>query len=335
MNKKLVFSWGHILAALACIALSYAAFVGLCYYTGGNFLLSGLIVAFIDTLLIISFIGAQQFKIWEGDFHKNIIIERWLLFIFAPLALVIAMTPVNHFLLLRDNQDKIVSQFTCATDTAKMIFNDFETYANDRIMAINKTYTTRKATDAEAKLERFNARRALKLQLLGHNYDTIRNTAIDWIDNTVGTPSIYNIMVLGNLNEINKAFMNWNQQLSKFSSFRLSHESKSTSDFGLDNPRIIKSINILENLKTLYRSPHGIARNTIPVALILGFLLLIPWLIQRRNTKSTYRLLGKKKASRDGFLGWGKKPKKDKGHGWVYDNDDDGEKRKSDHVIKI
>ena len=130
-------------------------------------MLSGLIVAFIDALVIISFIGAQQFKIWKGDFRKNIIVERWLLFIFAPLSLAIAMTPVNHFLLLRDNESKIVNQFTCAIDTAKMVFNDYEAYANQRITGISKTYKTTK-TD-EAGLEYFNARRALKLQLLGHN----------------------------------------------------------------------------------------------------------------------------------------------------------------------
>ena len=68
MNKKLVFSWGHIIALLAIIAFSYLAFTGFCYYTGGCFLLSGLLVAAIDLLLILVFIGAQQLKIWDGPF---------------------------------------------------------------------------------------------------------------------------------------------------------------------------------------------------------------------------------------------------------------------------
>ena len=97
MNKKLVFSWGHIIALLAIIAFSYLAFVGFCYYTGGRFLLSGLLVAAIDVLLILVFIGAQQLKIWDGPFQKYIIVERWMVFVLAPLAVAAAMIPINHW----------------------------------------------------------------------------------------------------------------------------------------------------------------------------------------------------------------------------------------------
>lgn len=337
MNKKLVFSWGHIVALLACIALSYTAFVGLCYYTGGYFMLSGIIVAIIDVLVIVSFIGAQQFKIWDGNFSHFIIWERWLLFFMAPLSLVIAMIPVNHFLLLADNQDRIVTQFTSAVDTAKMVFEDYEMYANRRVQAINRTYKPQ----ADEELERSNAKRALKLQLQGQNYDTIRNTALDWIDNKVGTPSIYNILVLGNINAVNKAFKNWNQQLNNFSLLRLSGEPKSTKDFDMDNPHIVKSISMLEDLKTQYRNPYGLARNTIPIALLLVFLLLIPWLIQPRNTKSDYRIIGKKKApepKHGNFTCFLSKSKKSKGHVFDYnenDDEDDENNRKSGQSITI
>ena len=52
INETLKFSWGHIVAFLAIIFISYMSFMGLTYLTDGDFLIAGVGVAIIDILLL-------------------------------------------------------------------------------------------------------------------------------------------------------------------------------------------------------------------------------------------------------------------------------------------
>ena len=62
MNEKLQFSWGHIIAFLALIAVSYISFVGFTYLTNGNFTFALIGMGITDIVYILFFIGAQQMK---------------------------------------------------------------------------------------------------------------------------------------------------------------------------------------------------------------------------------------------------------------------------------
>lgn len=53
MFEKLQFSWGHIIAFLALIAVSYLSFVGLTYLTGGNFMWAVACMSVIDIVFIL------------------------------------------------------------------------------------------------------------------------------------------------------------------------------------------------------------------------------------------------------------------------------------------
>lgn len=310
MNKKLVFSWGHIIALLAIIAFSYLAFTGFCYYTGGRFLLSGLLVAAIDVLLILVFIGAQQLKIWDGPFQKYIIVERWMVFVLAPLAVAAAMIPINHWLGLRNNEDVLASQFTEAIDAAKVMFSDYEAYANDRINQLGdrlyqeqrKASANRSKDDiggesadlqAERKLNRENTMRALRLQLIGQNYEDLHTAAMQWMEETADAPSTLNVFLLGNINQINSAITGWNQQLSKFSALRLSSESKQTTDYTEESPYVTQAASLLKGLRDLCRERQPLNTTSLWIALGLFVLMMVPWWAQNRNTKSTYRLFGR------------------------------------------
>ena len=305
MNKKLVFSWGHIIALLALIALSYFAFMGFCYYTGGHFVLSGLLVAGIDILLIFVFIGAQQLKIWDGPFQKYIIVERWLLFVLAPIAIVTAMYPVNHWLGLHESEEFLVNHFTDAIETSKMMFNDYEKYANERIKhlddqilkrqrkgSINKPWNESADMRAgiERRLNRENSLRALRLQLLSKNYEDLHSSALEWIENTAAKPSIYNVFLLGNINQIDSAIIGWNQQLHSFSIHHLTAEPKPISDYDANSSYAMSASQKLEQMKTLYRERQPLNGTTPWFAMGLFVLLMVPWWAQARNTKSTKRL---------------------------------------------
>ena len=308
MNKKLVFSWGHIIALLAVIAFSYLAFVGLCYYTGGRFTLAGLLVVGIDLLLIFSFIGAQQLKIWDGPFQRYIIVERFMLMLMAPLSVAVAMFPVNHWLSLHENEDYMANMFTESIDSAKVIFDDYESYANLRINQLGEriyqqhkvgfggSKSQKKDTEkenselkAERQLVRENTMRALRLMLLSQNYEDIRTSALKWMEETADAPNTLNVFLLGNIDEIAAAIEGWGRQLGDFSHGRLSDESKETVDY---EPNLDGAVSQLLLVKSFFRSPQPLQTNTLWVALGLFVLMMVPWWVQSRNTKSLCRLFG-------------------------------------------
>lgn len=80
MNEQLKFSWGHIIAFLALIVLSYITFVGVTYKTDGNFMKASIAMIVIDIVLLVFFIGAQMLKATTKKFAKRIWIERIFIF---------------------------------------------------------------------------------------------------------------------------------------------------------------------------------------------------------------------------------------------------------------
>lgn len=56
MYQKLRFSWGHIIAFLALIFLSYLTFMGVTYYTNGNMIAGIIGMLIVIALLLVSFI---------------------------------------------------------------------------------------------------------------------------------------------------------------------------------------------------------------------------------------------------------------------------------------
>lgn len=84
INETLKFSWGHIIAFVALIIISYLSFMGITYLTNGNFLYAGIGVLIIDVLIILFFIIPQILKGTDEKFRRKIIFER-ILFFSAPI----------------------------------------------------------------------------------------------------------------------------------------------------------------------------------------------------------------------------------------------------------
>ena len=76
INEKLKFSWGHIIAFVAMIVISYFSFLGLTYLTDGNFIFTGIGVVVIDVIIAFAFLGAQIAKGAKKKFERHIITER-------------------------------------------------------------------------------------------------------------------------------------------------------------------------------------------------------------------------------------------------------------------
>lgn len=281
-NETLKFSWGHIIAFIALIFISYVAYMGDFYMNGGDFKSAALEVLLINIALLITFIGAQIYKGADKKFNRSIIIERVLICL-TPFAFIMAMVPYNHFWNVFDQREQIETQFNAAINASKQMFVDYDAYANDRIATYQQTLETKK----NDRLQRETYMHTLQLQLLSQNTDNLKNQALKWIDGANQDASVWNAFLVGNIEEISDAITGWNQTLIGFSKPILSNEAVVLSAFNTDNTFIETAITGLKSLTSIYEQKGGINQITILTAIILFLMLLFPYLLQRRNTRAS------------------------------------------------
>lgn len=317
MNEQLKFSWGHIIAFLALIFISYISFVGVTYLTDGNFTTAGVATGVIDIVLFVFFIGAQMMKATDRKFAKRIWVER--VFVFgSPVIFIIAMCPYFHFWTVNTQDEEIVSNFTNAIEASKQMFNDYSDYSNSRIenyeKMLNRVVANEKLhpdqyvqcgfTKGNGAIEKENMVKTLRLQLLSENYDSLRNVAYEWIESSSQGASTINVFLLGNTKEIKIAIHEWNNILVEFASNKLSNEEfrnyntvSSFADRSGSLSSVDEGLDGLTEKFTTTKSPSFIALLT---ALLLYACLLFPYYLQDRHTKNQHRLLGMEKGAMRG-----------------------------------
>lgn len=309
MNEKLKFSWGHIIAFLAIIFISYVTFVGITYLTDGNFIIAIVGMIAINIILVLFFIGAQLMKGAERKFDRCIIAER--IFAFgSPVIFIIAMLPYTHFWTVHNQNDEIVEEFTEAISLSKQLFVDYEQYSSRRIdnydHMLNRVIASKQTTLSDFKncgftsgkewIQKENMVKTLKLQLLSANYDSLKSVASAWIESSSKGASTWNVFLLGNTKEIANTIGNWQQQLSGFTTKKLQNESfenyNEVQDFQSTSHSVTKAQEKLSNLKhkyTVFSSPN---LNAIISMIVLFLMLILPYILQDRHTKNLYRLIG-------------------------------------------
>ena len=286
INETLKFSWGHIIAFVAIIFISYVSFMGISYLTDGNFLFAGLGVVGIDVLIVVFFIGAQLMKGTDEKFKRKIVFERILLFA-APFVFCAVMIPYAHFWTVFDRREKIENTFSSSLKETKGMFDSYKSYADARI----KEYDAKLAKDKVDQISRENKVKALKLQLVSDNFVNLKNAANEWIDRA-SNATVWNVFMLGNIHKINDALENWNRALTSMSQKKMSDEGQGGIPFTSEDQSVVQAKSDLSNLNNYYSGIQGPTWIAIVTGLFLMLLLLFPYVIQSRNTKSTYRLFG-------------------------------------------
>lgn len=297
----LKFSWGHIIAFVALIAISYVIFMGFSYLNGGDFRDSLIRTLVIDVVLLITFIGAQMLKGTDRKFRKRIKVER-ILIILCPIAFILAMVPYNHFWNVFSNRENVEKNFGEAIKSSKQLFDDYETYANNRIMAYdhaldsaiaNKTfskYNYDECNFASSDIQKKGFVETLRLQLLSKNSDTLRYEAVKWIDDASDGASVWNAFLLGNVREIKDAIDEWNNILIGYSKHVISNEEAcvgNVESFPEKNEAIVTAKNKLDEVTNLYTKLSGsISPYTVVTGVILFLCLLFPYFLQKRHTKT-------------------------------------------------
>lgn len=305
MNEKLQFSWGHIIAFLALIAVGYISFVGFTYLTNGNFAYAAIGMSVTLILYIIFFIGAQQMKASGQKMSRKIIWER--IFIFgSPIIFIGGMISMSHFWTVKSQNDQIVGVFTESINGAKQLFSDYETYSNQRIDAYERNLNTiiaNKSTDQEsyrkagfeddkANIQKKNMVETLRLQLLSQNYDSLKVVAVKWIDEASKGASTWNVFLLGNTREIKSALNDWDNQLKEFSDKGLSNEAILTEVPKFSSNGAQTAITGIESLTASFTTQKFPTLAAIIFGIVIYLMLLFPYFLQDRHTKSVYRLIG-------------------------------------------
>lgn len=288
INEKLKFSWGHIIAFVAIIFISYVSFMGISYLTDGNFLWAGIGVAAIDFIIIVFFIGAQNMKGTDKKFNKRIVYER-VLVLAAPFVFCAVMIPYAHFWTVFDRRVNIESTFSASIERTKDLFDSYKSYADIRIA----NYDMKLAKTESSKVSRENKVNALRLQLVSDNFDNLKNVALQWIDRA-SKATVWNIFMIGNIHKIKDALGSWNKQLTDMSQKIMSEEDRTTSPFTSEDPSVVQANQEISSLDEWYSTIATPNWRAVLTGIILLLMLLFPYFVQSRNTKNSYWLLGKK-----------------------------------------
>lgn len=313
MDEQLKFSWGHIIAFLALIFISYITFVGVVYQTSGDFMKAFVTMIVVDVILAVFFIGAQMAKATAHKFSKQIWFER-IGICLSPIVFIVCMFPYFHFWTVHSHNEEIVGTFTDAIKASKQLFDDYDNYSNQRIenyqKMLGKIISNRKRnpklfvacgfTEGKEQIQKANMLKTLRLQLLSNNYDSLKVLANKWIEASSNGASTWNVFLLGNTQEIKSAIKDWNHQLCKFSKKKLSNEEldgnrvQAFDQYSQSLANVEKGLDDLMGLFMVKAFPNAIA---IITAILLYFAMLFPYFLQDRHTKSTYRLWGMEKRS--------------------------------------
>ena len=264
INEKLKFSWGHIIAFVAMIVISYFSFLGLTYLTDGNFIFTGIGVVIIDVIIAAAFIGAQVLKGTDHKFKKRVVIERTLVAL-APLVLIAMMYPACHFWKVYGHRNQIEDQFYSSVTSIKDMFSSYEAYAEERCNSYAQTVNR------------------------GKGIQVNKQEAIGWIEKAKGA-TVWNVFLIANIKTIKKAIVTWNEQLVSFSEKRMSNEPETVSNFDSDSASLNQIISNLDGIKNEYITKGAPTLNAIIMLLLCYLFLMIPYVIQQRNTKSQYHL---------------------------------------------
>lgn len=291
INKTLKFSWGHIIAFVTLIIISYFSFMGITYLTNGNFLYAGIGVCIINIILITFFIIPQILKGTDEKFSRKIVFERILVFS-APIFFVIAMVPYSHFWTVFNKRDRVETTFSKSIKKTKGMFASYERYANNRIKEYNKDLALNQAKT----IKRTNRVEALELQIIASNYDDLKTSAFEWIDKAAGA-TVWNVFMIGNIEIIEDALNSWNTSLNTFSSKIMTDEPEGVEPFSSNDPSVTSAKNSLKSLRSIYTRMERPTIISIASSILLYLLLLFPYIIQSRNTKSLHRLIGSENRS--------------------------------------
>jgi len=286
MNETLKFSWGHIVAFLAMIMISYVTFTGAAYLYDTNLLVSALWAIASFLVMFVVFVGTQQMKAVEKNFTRSIVLERiGVVLSVVVLVLLVTISPFKHFWTVYSNKSEIMDEFAMSIDSSKSIFENYDAYVEERIEKTLQSKSPEK--NAQAELMRLQLQPSFSTQTESFDYQTKKLEIEQWIDKARQS-SVWNVFVIGNLTKIQSGVEMWKTTLESWS-------SKKFYDGDMEPYKATYDITSnFNNLKQKFTNSVAFQWRAILWALVGYFCMALPWLLQRRPVKNPNSLFGKK-----------------------------------------
>ncbi len=284
MNETLKFSWGHIVAFLAMIMISYVTFTGAAYLYDTNLLVSALWAIASFLVMFVVFVGTQQMKAVEKNFTRSIVLERiGVVLSVVVLVLLVTISPFKHFWTVYSNKSEIMEEFAMSIDSSKSIFENYDAYVEERIEKTLQSKSPEK--NAQAELMRLQLQPSFATE--SFDYQTKKLEIEQWIDKARQS-SVWNVFVIGNLTKIQSGVEMWKTTLESWS-------SKKFYDGDMEPYKATYDITSnFNNLKQKFTKSVAFQWRAILWALVGYFCMALPWLLQRRPVKNPNSLFGKK-----------------------------------------
>ena len=278
MNEKLKFSWAHIIFYIALVLSSYVSYLGLVYMRDGEMIISALILLTLGIVLLVLFQYAQRLKATDHNFHKHVIMERFVIAL-TPVLFALMVIPFSHFWNIYNQREETEIVFRSSIKASSEIFDKYETYAQNRI----DTYSAQNKKSSS--ISNINRVDGLHLQLLGSQYTQTKTEVTDWINRAQGV-TIWNVYMVANIKTIIKCMESWSTILNSYSTHIVANE-KEGAPFSTEVKDTITKLNNISAFYTKRTSPSTIS---YIMMISLYLLLLLPYIVQKRNTKNVYHL---------------------------------------------
>lgn len=285
MNEKLKFSWAHIIFYIALVLSSYVSYLGLVYMRDGEMIISALILLTLDIVLLVLFQYAQRLKATDHNFHKHVIMERFVIAL-TPGLFALMVIPFSHFWNIYNQREEAEIVFRASIKTSSDIFDQYESYAQKRIDAYEAQ------NKKSSSISKANRTDGLRLQLLGSQYIQTKAEVNDWVKRAQGV-TIWNVFMVANIKTIINCIESWSDILNAYSTHVVTGE-KGVLPFSIEIRDTIAKLNSVSAFYTKRTSPSTIS---YVMMIILYLVLLLPYMVQKRNTKSVYHLFHNERAT--------------------------------------
>lgn len=143
---------------------------------------------------------------------------------------------------------------------------------------------------------------------LGQEANILIHRASSGDDNATQSASIWNVFLLGNTREIKEALEQWEGKLKGFSEKQMSNEALLSEVPQFSSNGVSAALSQLDQMSTNFTRWHFPAWSGIIFGIVIYLMLLFPYILQERHTKSIYRLIGNehsRQADNDGWSSFG------------------------------
>jgi hypothetical protein len=287
---------------LTALAFGFVCFLGMNYYTLGDSTQSIIFAVVIALSLAGTSFLAILLKKTKNNFGAKFILEILVLIIFTGLLAFFTYSPFSHFFVVTDQKKNIQRKLTASITQAENMFSEYENYANSRISlyksslksaVVTKIANSKPYKDLgldgnnnipdSAKIE--SKMQTIQFDLYPSNYsDTINNNGIKevaakWLLDAKSAANNWKAISIVNIvNDVEKNSNEWLDTLVQIST---------VPEIGEESIDFTHKLSF-EDMKTHFTTLGKPTLLSIILAMIAWLVMLFPYMIETRNTKSNY-----------------------------------------------